>query len=268
MKRFVPVLFAANTVLLSACGGGGASGSRIGPPPTVAPTQTPGAIGAEGTLVDDAGGTPLAGQRVQLDPWIAYPTPGPTPTPILTTTTDADGHFTVKAPNGTYLLVIGPDTVNTPPPGWATPAPSATDTPIPGVSGWYATVHDRLVLSGQTVLVAPTMPPEPYYTPPATETRGAYRLSALDPLTEAPCILAYNQQRIALGLPAAVADEWSVENTRAVVNASYLALGKWWNGHRQFSDWRHRPRICTAVRAIVLMGSTRRLTCLAVYHKR
>jgi hypothetical protein len=119
------------------------------------------------------------------------------------------------------LLVIGNDTVYTPPPGWTTPAPNATDTPIPNASGWTATIHDRLVLNGQSTLIAPTMPPQPYYTPPATEIGGSYRIATLDPLTQVPCILAYNQKRQSLNLPAAVADEWSLENTRAVVQSTY-----------------------------------------------
>ena len=232
MKQYVAMLCAGSALLLSACGGGGGtSGPGGGPPPTVIPTLTPTPTPtpatttiARGTLVDDPSGTALSGVRVQLDPWIAYATPGPTPTPIAESTTDAQGHFTISAPNGTYLLVIGPDAVNTPPPGWSTPAPSATDTPIPGASGWRATIHDRIVLTGGGTLsapiplLAPTMPPQPLYTPPAVETSGNYRLATLDPLTEAPCILAWNSLREANGLSAAVADEWGLENARAIDN--------------------------------------------------
>jgi hypothetical protein len=181
--------------------------------------------------VDDPSGTALSGVRVQLDPWIAYATPGPTPTPIAESTTDAQGHFTISAPNGTYLLVIGPDAVNTPPPGWSTPAPSATDTPIPGASGWRATIHDRIVLTGGGTLsapiplLAPTMPPQPLYTPPAVETSGNYRLATLDPLIEAPCILAWNSLREANGLSAAVADEWSMENAYAIAWVGFQPNG-------------------------------------------
>jgi hypothetical protein len=114
------------------------------------------------------------------------------------------------------LLVIGNDTVYTPPPGWTTPAPNATDTPIPNASGWTATIHDRLVLNGQSTLIAPTMPPQPYYTPPATEIGGSYRIATLDPLTEVPCYLAWNFDRAAHSLNATVADEWLTENSRAI----------------------------------------------------
>lgn len=218
MKRSISAaIFAASTVL-AACGGGTAgglgNGAGGGLPPD--PTRTPGATTAQGTLVDDPAGTPLSGIPVRLDPWVAYPTPGPTPTPIAVTTTDPNGHFTISAQDGTYMLVIGTDTVNTPPPGWTTPAPSATDTPIPGASGWRATIHDKLVLIGQTTLFAPTMPPQPLYAPPAAETTGAYRLATIDALTEAPCILAYNQDRVSLNLPPAVDDEWLQENVRAI----------------------------------------------------
>lgn len=221
MKRSISAaIFAASTVL-AACGGGTAgglgNGAGGGLPPD--PTRTPGATTAQGTLVDDPAGTPLSGIPVRLDPWVAYPTPGPTPTPIAVTTTDPNGHFTISAQDGTYMLVIGTDTVNTPPPGWTTPAPSATDTPIPGASGWRATIHDKLVLIGQTTLFAPTMPPQPLYAPPAAETTGAYRLATIDALTEAPCILAYNQDRVSLNLPPAVDDEWLQENVRAMLHS-------------------------------------------------
>jgi hypothetical protein len=233
VKQYVPMLFASSALVLAACGGGGSGAPGGGPPPTISPTATPsptptpGTTVAQGTLVDDPSGTPLPGVPVQLDPWTAYPTPGPTPTPILTTTTDASGHFTISAKNGTYLLVIGSDAVNTPPPGWSTPAPNATDTPIPGASGWRPTIHDRIVLTGggsassPITLVAPTMPPQPLYAPPAVETSSSYRLTTLDSLTEVPCLLAWNQLRAASRLQPAVLDEWLTENTRAIAWIGY-----------------------------------------------
>lgn len=230
MKQYVPVLFASSALLLAACGGGGGGTPGGGPPPTInptatpspTPTPTPGTTVAQGTLVDDPSGAMLSGVKVQLDPWNAYATPGPTPTPIAVSTTDAQGHFIVNAPNGTYLLVIGSDAVNTPPPNWSTPAPNATDTPIPGASGWRPTIHDRIVLKGggtlsaPLTLAAPTMPPQPLYTPPAVETSGNYRLATIDSLTEAPCILAWNSIRAGKSLAPAVADEWSIENSYAI----------------------------------------------------
>ncbi|MFN2450051.1 MAG: hypothetical protein ABR508_09765, partial [Candidatus Baltobacteraceae bacterium] len=72
------------------------------------------------------------------------------------------------------------------------------------------------VLAAQTSLVAPTLVAQPLYTPPAVETSGAYRLSTLDARIEAPCVLAYNQDRAALGLAPAVVDEWLLENTRGI----------------------------------------------------
>lgn len=215
--------------LLAACGGGGGSnpiptggGGTPTPTPTPTSTPTPSITVAQGAVVSDSSGTPLSGVTVRVDPWTAYPTPGPTPTPIAVSTTDPNGHFTVNEPNGTYLLVIGPDAVNTPPPGWSTPAPSATDTPIPGASGWIATIHDRVVLTGggsvasPLPLIAPTMPPQPLYTPPAAETSGNYRLVTIDPLLQAPCILAWNALRESKGVSPAVVDEWSLENSYAI----------------------------------------------------
>jgi hypothetical protein len=226
MKQTIPAAcFLAASAILAACGG--SSGGSIPITPTnPPPTKTPGTTVAQGTLVDDPSGIALAGVTVRLDPWIAYPTPGPTPTPIVTATTDPSGHFTITARNGTYLLVIGPDAVNTPPPGWSTPPSDAMDTPIPGANGWRATIHDKVVLNGGAqVLIAPTMLPEPLYTPSAVETSGKYRLATLDALTEAPCILAYNQNRIALNLAPAVVDEWLTENTRDVDEAAITPGG-------------------------------------------
>jgi len=239
VKQLVAVLCASSALGLAACGGGGSNplpssggGSATATPrPTSTPTQTPSNTVAQGTLVDDASGTPLAGVQVQVDPWIPYATPGPTPTPIAVSTTDANGHFLVSEPNGTYLLVIGADAINTPPPGFRTPSPSETDTPIPGASNWQATVHDRIVLTGggsstsPIALVAPTMPPEPLYTPPASETGGDYRLMTLDPLLDAPCMLAWNSLRVSNGLAGSVADEWSFENARAIAWVGFQPNG-------------------------------------------
>ncbi len=129
--------------------------------------------------------------------------PGPSPTPILTTTTDAHGHFTISAPNGTYLLVIGSD--------------DNTDTTRP-------TIHDKALLYGQSVLAAPTMPPIPGITPAPVETSGNYRLVTIDQVHELPCINDYDQQRTQRGLPKPVIDEWLTENVRAAGSAVYYAV--------------------------------------------
>lgn len=237
MKFYVPALFATSALLLAACGGGGggtpptSGGGGSTPTPVPPATATPGTTVAQGTLVDDPSNTPLPGVTVRVDPWSAYATPGPTPTPIAVTTTDASGHFVVNEPNGTYLLVIGSDAVNTPPPNWSTPAPNATDTPIPGASRWRPTIHDRIVLTGggtvasPLTLTAPTMPPQPLYTPPLAETGGKYRLMTIDPLIEAPCILAWNSLRAGKSLSAAVADEWSLENSYAIAWVGFQPNG-------------------------------------------
>ncbi len=121
-KSFPLLTLAIVAAALVACGGGGGGGNTLpsgnpGPSPCPAgytgtapncspPTHTT----AQGTLIDDPSGTAMAGVKVQLDPYAAYPTPGPTPTPLLTTTTDASGHFTLaNVANGDYLLVIGDD---------------------------------------------------------------------------------------------------------------------------------------------------------------
>lgn len=197
----------ALTALLAACGGGG--GGTGGPNPTTAPstpTPPPTTTNAVGTLVDDASGAPLANVKVQLAPWTAYPTPAATasavatPTPLTTTTTNASGQFTISAANGKYLLIIGDDD--------------------PTYPSGRPTIHDAVTLSGQTVLAAPTMPPIPLVTPLPNEVNGKYRLTTIDQTNEVPCITDYDQQRVTLGLPKAVIDEWLTENMRAALSSA------------------------------------------------
>jgi hypothetical protein len=201
-KRFLGACFLMTA--LAACGGGGGNG---GPPgggivPTTAPTGTPTpgitTTTASGSVIDDGTSAPKSGVKVVLRPWVACTTPTPTtlacptPLPAPQATTDALGNFTLaNAPNGHYFLVIGDDT--------------------PGTN--VTTVHANVTLSGGTVaLVAPVLPPIPTYTPPATEAGGKYRIRALDPTTEVPCITEFNAKRAATGLPQLVADEWLLEN--------------------------------------------------------
>lgn len=210
--------------LLSACGGGGSTGGgNYNPQPGPSSSNPPpsSATMAQGTLVDDPSGSPLAGVTVRLDPWQwgngpvsgaapAYTpppniVPGPSPTPIAVSTTDPQGHFTIDAANGTYLLVIGSDDAN--------------DTSRP-------TIHDRIVLSGQKTLAAPTMPPVPGITPAPVETNGDYRLVTIDQANELPCITDYDAQRTNRGLAKPVIDEWLTENVRAFVAQSITPYNK------------------------------------------
>ena len=163
------------------------------------PTPTPPATTtASGSVIDDASGAPKTGVKVVLRPWIACTTPTattlacPTPLPAPQALTDANGNFTLSnAPNGHYLLVIGDDT------------PGSTVT----------TVHANVTFAGGTIaLIAPTLPPIPTYTPPATETGGKYRIRSLDATTEQPCINEFNLKRTQAGLPSLVPDEWLLEN--------------------------------------------------------
>ncbi len=202
--KIAAIALSLGVLTLAACGGGGSTGGNPGPPPTNPPTATPSTTTAQGTLVDDPSGSALSGVKVQLDPWGSYPTPGPTPTPIATTTTDSNGHFTISAKNGTYLLVIGSDSVS--------------DTTRP-------TIHDKIVLNGQTTLVAPTMPPFPGYTPPPAETSGKYRLASINQTLELPCIQEFDNARTAKSLPLPVLDEWLTENARAAQAQSQTTFG-------------------------------------------
>ncbi len=195
-EGFVQRIFCGALVLAVACSlaaCGGAGGGGVAPSPVPSATSIPGSAEAVGTLADDPSGLPLSGVPVRLDPWVAYATPGPTPTPLLVTSTDASGHFTIAAPSGHYLLVIGSDD------------PADTNRP---------TIHDNLELSGQRVLVAPTMPPIPGITPAPVELNGDYRLATIDRAHELPCITDYDAQRVQLGLAKPVIDEWLTENVR------------------------------------------------------
>lgn len=211
-------LILAFAALLAACGGG-SGGGNYAPQPRPSPTNVPNFTNAQGTLVDDPSGTPLSGVTVRLDPWqwgsgpvsgsapLYTPppniVPGPSPTPLLVTTTDARGHFTISAPNATYLLVIGSDDPN--------------DTARP-------TIHDKIILNGQTTLAAPTMPPVPGITPAPVETNGDYRLVTIDQTHELPCIQDYDAQRTQRNLAKPVIDEWLTENVRAWVAQSITSF--------------------------------------------
>jgi len=219
--------------LLAACGGGG--GGSVPPPTnTTTPTPTPGqtTTNASGTVVDDGTGSPLAGVAVKLMPWAPCgPTPVPatsitpendgcpTPLPSPQVTTAANGTFTLNGvPNGHYILIVGADTVATPPAGYVPPPCTVNcGTPTPAPFTVQATVHDNVTLTGGAqTLVAPTMPSVPSgYTPPTWETNGDYRLATLDAAKEMPCYIAWQYLRAQNGLAGGAVDEWITENIRA-----------------------------------------------------
>ncbi len=221
--RFFPVVAGfgvAGLALVAACGGGGGSSSPVPPvgsPSTPTPISSPvsssgpqSTTNASGVVVNDANGQPLAGVRVVLMPWGpcgATPAPAsiapendgcPTPLPTPQSTTNASGQFTLNgAPNGHYLLVIGND------------ATSDSD-PV------QATVHDNVMLTGgNQTLLAPTLPPVPTMTPAPWEQNGEYRLATLNPTSETPCFVDWQNERAANGLAAGTIDEWLLENIRA-----------------------------------------------------
>jgi hypothetical protein len=228
--------------LLAACGGGGGTPS---PPatsttPTVAPSTSATTNASGVVVIDDSNGTgtagsPLAGVRVVLMPWSACgPTPAPasttpendgcpTPLPSPQATTNASGQFTLNgAPNGKYLLVIGADTVATPPAAYA---PSACTASCPAQTAApftvQATVHDTVTLTGgNQTLKAPTLPQYAGVTYPTWETNGDYRLATLNATTEMPCYIGWQYERAQNGLAGASVDEWLAENTRALIEAT------------------------------------------------
>lgn len=222
------------TASLAACGGGGGGtggGTPATPTPTQTPTQTPTTTNASGTVVDDANGMPLAGVPVKLMPWApcgATPAPSavtpesdgcPTPLPSPQATTASNGTFTLNGvPNGHYILVVGSDTVATPPPGYS---PSTCNpcsaTPSPAPFTVQATVHDNVTLAGgNQTLIAPTIPPIPTITPNPWETNGDYRLATLDKSLEMPCYIAWQYQRGLRSLPLGTVDEWLTEQVRSL----------------------------------------------------
>ncbi len=226
---------------LAACGGGGGSSA----PATTSPMSTPTLIpsqgqtttNASGIVVADGSGAPLAGVAVKLMPWApcaATPVPAtsitpendgcPTPLPSLQVTTAGNGSFTLGGvPNGHYLLIIGTDTVSTPPAGYAPPACTTNcGTPTPAPFTVVATVHDNVTLTGgNQSLVAPTLPTVPSgYTPPTWETNGDYRLATLNAQTEMPCYIAWQYERAQNNLAGSSVDEWLTENVRAMLGYS------------------------------------------------
>ena len=216
---------------LAACGGGGGGGSSpipagggATPTPINAPTPSAPTTNASGVVVNDANGSPLAGVPVKLMPWGPCGTPPPTaqitpeddgcPTPLPSpqATTNPQGQFTLNgAPDGHYLLVIGTDST------------SETD-PV------QATVHDNVTLTGgNQTLLAPTLPPVPTITPQPWEINGEYRLATLNPTSETPCFVDWQQERTSNGLPVGSIDEWLLENVRA------------FNTYRQDPNYRNAP---------------------------
>lgn len=190
---------------------------------------------AWGKLVDDPTGKPLAHVLVQLEPWkpcrpeppVPMPTPGGAkgtiwpppsawphpetlacPKPVAKTSTNRFGRFTLVAPKGHYLLVIGSD--------------SSADLTRP-------TIHDNVILTGgMQRLYAPTpcatfepaikyqhcLPQIPLVTPNPAERSGDYRLTTIDAKYERPCIETYDAQRRQRNVEPAVVDEWLTENNR------------------------------------------------------
>jgi hypothetical protein len=227
------------TALVAACGGGGGSAGNtppISPAVTATPTQTAQTTNASGTVVDDGTGLPLAGVTVKLMPWAPCgPTPAPatsitpendgcpTPLPSPQATTASNGTFALNgAPNGHYLLVIGTDTVSTPPAGYA---PSTCTNACPAQTAApftvQATVHDNVTLiGGNQMLAAPTLPQYSGVTVPTWETNGDYRLATLNETTEMPCYIGWQYERAQNSTAGSTVDEWLVENTRALIQAT------------------------------------------------
>lgn len=226
MKTWVCVFALFAIGVLSACQ------SFVSPTPEIQHAEMEAATAsAWGKLVDDPSGRPLRGVRVALEPWkpcranpdVPWATlnqkPWPQhetlvcPKPIRTTQTTRDGHFTLRAPAGHYLLVIGSD--------------DPADLTRP-------TIHDQVWLKGGSQhLLAPTpcptlyppgtvpagarcLPPIPQIGFPKPERNGDYRLVTIS-RWEKPCIRAFDKYRAKWNLDPAVVDEWLAENNRAQI---------------------------------------------------
>jgi hypothetical protein len=235
----------ASTVVISAalaaCGGGGSTGGSVPPAMNATtPTAPPSLTNASGTVVDDGTGNPLGGVTVKLMPWAPCgPTPQPatsitpendgcpTPLPSPQATTASNGTFTLNGvANGHYLLVIGTDTVSTPPPGYS---PSTCRTACPAQTAapftTQATVHDSVTLTGGTqMLVAPTMPLYQSVTYPLWETNCDYRLATWNATTEMPCYIGWQYERAENNVAGSTVDEWLIENVRATIAAAQNAV--------------------------------------------
>jgi hypothetical protein len=186
-----------------------------------------GAAFAHGFVYSDPQGKPLGGVRVAIAPWTQ-----PNIAPHLVATTKANGSFSFRTQPGHYLLVIGNDVAYTPPPGYHTPDPLTSPGKDPGLTSvdWVATVHDNITLrAGSHEIHAPRLPVEPgaWQKPgsriavPAVEKSGNYRIAKLTPV-EAECYAVEQTVRQHYRRSTLVADEWLVENARAV-NKAYIA---------------------------------------------
>ena len=240
MKTWVCVFALFAIGALSAC---------QSPMPTtpVVPTAAlvPATASAWGKLVDDPSGRPLRGVRVALEPWkpcrakpdVPWATlnqkPWPQhetlicPQPIRTTQTARDGRFTLRAPAGHYLVVIGSD--------------DPEDLTRP-------TIHDQVwIKGGSQHLLAPTpcptlyppgtvpagarcLPPIPQIAFPKPERDGDYRLATISHW-EKPCIRAFDKYRAKWNLDPAVVDEWLTENNRAQIKEIRLPNFQPWPGN-------------------------------------
>ena len=210
---------------------------------------------AWGKLVDDPSGRPLRGVRVALEPWkpcrakpdVPWATlnqkPWPQhetlicPKPIRTTQTAPDGRFTLRAPAGHYLLVIGSD--------------DPADLTRP-------TIHDQVwIKGGSQHLLAPTpcptlyppgtvpagarcLPPIPQIKFPEPERDGDYRLVTISHW-EKPCIRAFDKYRAKWNLDHAVVDEWLTESNRAQINQARLPNRTLYSGGEITGGFSYQP---------------------------
>ena len=191
MRRMPALTLIALPLALAACGGGGATGSATPPAPASSGpgSGTSGAQAiAQGRVVDESSGAPLAGVRVALEPF----TTGAGP--VAATTTDANGNFALGGAASTYLLVVGSD------------SPSDTS---------RATPHVRVQSNtGTTTVSAPAPAAAPNVTYTGAQLAGALRLATLSS-DEADCLNGAQAGRASLKLSGLVEDELLLEDARA-----------------------------------------------------
>jgi hypothetical protein len=195
-------------------------------------THRSGNTQAWGYVYSDPEGKPLANVPVEIASWA--PIRGKLQPSHQVARTNAAGRFAFTAPSGKYLLTIGSDEAYTPPPRYQTPDPLTSVGEDPGLPNmhWLATVHDTILLTGESQQIKASLLPKQAYAGkaggpykyiqvPSIERTRNYRVTQLSKI-EAECLAAEQIRRHQLHRNPLVPDEWLMENTRAMHKAQVI----------------------------------------------